>query len=154
MACMLVLNKINLTTPLDSANISTKQNIMSKKYELTKSYRIVKGTRCFQIRALRDFRNIKAGDLGGWIEGEYNLSQEGTCWVHQGATLYGSNSARCNDQVHANTDEDYGYFPLGYDIQDMKRKTDFDFSTLASNVSEITVDNIKYVKITRWEEQN
>jgi hypothetical protein len=35
----------------------------------------------FQIQALKDFDNIKAGDLGGFISGYHNLSQFGNCWV-------------------------------------------------------------------------
>ncbi|MFV0645226.1 MAG: hypothetical protein ACK5NN_12130 [Sphingomonadaceae bacterium] len=39
----------------------------------------------FQIRALKDFaanwRTVKAGELGGYIGGYVNLSQEGGAWV-------------------------------------------------------------------------
>lgn len=35
----------------------------------------------YSIRALRDFGDVKAGDFGGWIESEDNLSQAGDCWV-------------------------------------------------------------------------
>jgi len=36
-----------------------------------------------RIRALRDIPRygVKAGDLGGFVESEANLSQEGECWV-------------------------------------------------------------------------
>ena len=47
------------------------------KYELTDN----KKNGLTQIRALRDFGAVKAGDLGGWIESEKNLSQGGDCWV-------------------------------------------------------------------------
>ena len=35
------------------------------------------------------FGNVKKGDLGGWIEKEDNLSQEGDCWVFGDAWVYG-----------------------------------------------------------------
>ena len=66
-----------------------------KKYELT-------GIRCpnrlrtsanvQRIRALRDINNpgmplIKAGDLGGFVESEANLRQDGECWVAADAVV-------------------------------------------------------------------
>jgi acyl-[acyl carrier protein]--UDP-N-acetylglucosamine O-acyltransferase len=47
-----------------------------KKYELLKS-----SNGFFRIRALRDFNDVKAGDFGGYIESEANLSHEGNAWV-------------------------------------------------------------------------
>lgn len=35
-----------------------------------------------RIRALRDVReDVHAGDLGGFVQSEENLSQEGQCWI-------------------------------------------------------------------------
>lgn len=35
-----------------------------------------------RIRALRDVReDVQAGDLGGFVQSEENLSQEGACWI-------------------------------------------------------------------------
>ena len=53
-----------------------------KKYELIKeSKAIFIGREIYRIRALRDFGNVKAGDVGGWVCSENNLSQEGDCWI-------------------------------------------------------------------------
>ena len=60
-----------------------------KKYELTENVKEVYGRKLFQIRALKDFSDVKAGDLGGWIEKEENLSQEGNCWVYGDARVCG-----------------------------------------------------------------
>ena len=54
-----------------------------KKYELvpetvTKFY----SKPMYRIRALKDFSDVKKGDLGGYVESEYNLSQRGNCWVY------------------------------------------------------------------------
>lgn len=35
-----------------------------------------------QIRALRDFADVKAGALGGWVDDESCLSQQGDCWIY------------------------------------------------------------------------
>jgi carbonic anhydrase/acetyltransferase-like protein (isoleucine patch superfamily) len=56
----------------------------------------------FQIQALKDFSDVKAGDLGGYIEQESNLSQEGSCWIYHNAKVYGSaevsgNAIVCNN---------------------------------------------------------
>jgi len=32
-----------------------------------------------QIVAIRDFGNIRNGDIGGWLSNEHNLSHEGNC---------------------------------------------------------------------------
>jgi carbonic anhydrase/acetyltransferase-like protein (isoleucine patch superfamily) len=61
-----------------------------KKYELTEETKVVGDVTLHRIRALRDFGNVKAGDLGGWIEKEENLSHEGECWVFDDAMVFQS----------------------------------------------------------------
>lgn len=34
-----------------------------------------------RIRALKSLNGVNAGDLGGWLESEKNLSQIGSCWI-------------------------------------------------------------------------
>lgn len=40
------------------------------KYILTNNTKIVEGVTLYQIQALKDFYDIRGGDLGGWIEKE------------------------------------------------------------------------------------
>ena len=40
-----------------------------------------------RIRALKDFSNVKKGDLGGFVESYECLSQLGTCWVYDNAVV-------------------------------------------------------------------
>jgi hypothetical protein len=62
---------------------------VDKKYELTEESTYHLGRKLYRIRALRDFGDyVKAGDLGGWIEWEDNLSHEGDCWVYEEARVY------------------------------------------------------------------
>lgn len=41
----------------------------------------------YRVVALRDFGHVKAGEVGGWVASEANLSQRGLCWVARGATV-------------------------------------------------------------------
>ncbi|WP_405317239.1 hypothetical protein [Faecalibacillus faecis] len=58
---------------------------IKKKYELTDEIKNIRGKTLHRIRALRNFSNIKAGDLGGFIESEKNLSHDGICWIYDNA---------------------------------------------------------------------
>ena len=60
-----------------------------KKYELTeKHHTYVKLRRIVAMRNIPEI-GVKKGDLGGWIEREDNLSQEGSCWVSGKAQIFG-----------------------------------------------------------------
>lgn len=46
-------------------------------------------TKAYQIMAIRDITpNIPAGSLGGYVEGEHNLSHEGNCWIYRNGYVY------------------------------------------------------------------
>ena len=54
-----------------------------RKYKLIESSRAwLYGRPIYRIQALRDFSDVKKGDLGGFVESEGNLSQEGDCWIY------------------------------------------------------------------------
>ena len=59
-----------------------------KKFELTSDFKMYLGMKLFRIKALVDFGNVKAGDLGGYIEKEKNLSHNGNAWVSGNAQVY------------------------------------------------------------------
>lgn len=52
------------------------------KYKLTENKKIWLGHTLYQIEALTDFENVKKVDLGGWIEKEAKLSQDGDARVY------------------------------------------------------------------------
>ena len=54
----------------------------NRKYEFTGETRTEDGIILNRIRALRDFGDVEAGEEGGWIEKENNLSHNGNCWVY------------------------------------------------------------------------
>lgn len=63
---------------------------MDKKFELTTDTKMHFGRKLFRIKALVSFNGIQAGDLGGYIENENNLSQTGNAWVYGNARVYGN----------------------------------------------------------------
>ena len=63
---------------------------MAKKYKLTDECIAIGGYKLYRIEALKDFSWVKKGDKGGFIESEYNLSQENNCWVYGDAKVYGN----------------------------------------------------------------
>ncbi|MCI8582355.1 MAG: hypothetical protein HFH13_04385 [Dorea sp.] len=61
-----------------------------KKFELTSDFITnTFGVKLFRIKALVEFGNVKAGELGGYIEKEENLNQYGDAWVYGNAKVYG-----------------------------------------------------------------
>lgn len=76
---------------------------MERKYELTNETREFHGRVLHRIRALKDFGSVRAGDLGGWVEKEGNLSQLEACWVYGNAKVY-ENALVCgNARVYGDT---------------------------------------------------
>lgn len=87
-----------------------------KKYELTNEYIIYLGKKLYRIKALKNFGNVKAGELGGYIEKEDNLSQYDNAWVYnkaivkdnarvygeaivKGNAIVGGNARVCGDAI-------------------------------------------------------
>lgn len=73
-----------------------------KKYELTTNTKMCFGQKLYQIKALKNFGSIKAGDLGGYIEKEENLSQDGNAWVYDSALVYDNAKVFDNAEVYSN----------------------------------------------------
>jgi len=61
-----------------------------KKYKLTNNTKVFSGRTLYQIEALENFGVVEKGELGGYIESEENLSQEGNAWVYDDAKVYGN----------------------------------------------------------------
>ena len=63
---------------------------MNSKFELLLDDTVeYLGIKLFRIRALISFGNVEAGDIGGYIEKEDNLSIYGKAWVSGDAWVYG-----------------------------------------------------------------
>ena len=64
-----------------------------KKFEFTGETKVIdlffRRVTLHRIRAVAKFGLVKVGDLGGWLEKEENLSQEGKAWVWGNAKVCG-----------------------------------------------------------------
>lgn len=69
----------------------------NNKYRLIpEDCKINYGRKLYRIKALKDFGVVKAGELGGYIESENNLSFDGEAWVCKNAEVF-DNARICND---------------------------------------------------------
>lgn len=59
-----------------------------KKYELTTETLQFAGRTLHRIKAVKDFGSIQAGEFGGWIENEKNLSQDDNAWIYGEAMAF------------------------------------------------------------------
>lgn len=66
------------------------------KYKLTENFIIQGNKKLYQIQSLKNFLDVKVGELGGYIESEKNLSQEGDCWIYDDARVY-DNAVVCGN---------------------------------------------------------
>ena len=60
----------------------------SKKYKLTDETKVYNGKTLYRIQALKDFDFIHKGEVGGFVESEKNLWQEGNCWIYDNAMVF------------------------------------------------------------------
>ncbi len=54
----------------------------------------------YRIEATKDFGDVKAGDLGGYVETEGNLSDEGDCWIYDDAIVCDCAKVKDNAKVY------------------------------------------------------
>ena len=80
----------------------------TKKFELTEETIKYDGHTLYRIIALKDFDGACKGDLGGYVEKEKNLSQEGNCWVGDDAKVY-DNAKVLGEAVVYNDANIYGH---------------------------------------------
>lgn len=95
-----------------SESISDSNNETScNKYvliDLPMTHPTIRGVRYYRIKAIKDFGDVKAGDIGGFVASEANLSQEGNCWIYDDASVledaqvYGNASIKDNACVSGN----------------------------------------------------
>ena len=79
-----------------------------KKFELTNEFITnMFGTKLFRIRALVEFGDVEAGELGGYVEKESNLGHDDNAWVYGDAQVSGD--ARVYGNALVCSDEDYAY---------------------------------------------
>jgi hypothetical protein len=72
----------------DKSNTYLQSN--DRKYELTDETLLYNGRILYRIQAVRDIPEVgvKAGDFGGFIQNESNLSHEGNAWIGESALVF------------------------------------------------------------------
>ena len=75
---------------------------MNKYKILQDQYIEVIGKKLYRVQALKDFDGVKAGDTGGYIESESNLSQYDNAWVSDDARVYGNAWVYGDARVYGN----------------------------------------------------
>ena len=70
-----------------------------QKYILTNETFELLGHALYRIQAVRDFADVKSGDLGGFVESTSNLSQSGNCWIYDNACVFGNASVSIDAKV-------------------------------------------------------
>lgn len=78
-----------------------KKKSSSPKYELLSVDKRYKFSSNIEDK-LHQIRNIKTGELGGFIESESNLSQQGKCWIDVNSKVYG-NACVSDDAIIINS---------------------------------------------------
>ena len=73
-----------------------------KKYKLTTETLQFAGRTLHRIKAVKDFDSIKAGEFGGWIENEKNLSQDDNAWIYGDAMVFDNAEVFDNAKVYGN----------------------------------------------------
>lgn len=63
-------------------------NPEDKKYMLTNYTKEYDGQTLYRIRALKDFGGVKAGEIGGYVAGEHNLSQYKNSWIKPDSMVF------------------------------------------------------------------
>ncbi len=82
----------------------------------------------YRIIALKDFGNVKEGDVGGLIENPENLSQDGHCWIGQDASVVGNSVVHDDAQV-------YGFARISQFVLIGNNAKVYDSASLHGNIS-------------------
>ena len=56
----------------------------------------------YRIKALKDFSDVKKGDIGGFIHSYHNLSHKENCWVYDNAIIEDCAKVSENATIRAN----------------------------------------------------
>lgn len=72
------------------------------KYKLLEENIILNNIKLYRIQALRDFNDVKTGDIGGYVQSEDNLSHKGNAWLYNESKAYGNSEVYGNAKLKGN----------------------------------------------------
>ena len=113
---------------------------MNTKYKVRKDIsKTFRGKTIYRIEALKDFADVKIGDLGGWVERELNLSDKGNCWIYDNSIIGGFANVCDHAEIGGNSK-----IKDNVTIGDKTKTTDYviikDDATISANI--ILMDNV------------
>ena len=126
----------------------------TRKYELTTEKTKHEGRTLYRIRALKNFSDVKAGDLGGFVESEKNLSQEGNCWIYDDSKVIGRSKIVGCSKVKSKSIVDNSTVMCSSKVKD----STIESSTVGANKSRVKnakIDfNSEYITVARIGSRN
>ena len=76
----------------------------TQKYCILKDHTLnYEGKILYRIQAIKNFGDVKNGDIGGWVEKDFNLSHKGDCWVYDDSKIFGTAAIYGNAKVYGNS---------------------------------------------------
>ena len=123
----------------------------NKKYEILMDEKNTiewKGHTLHRIRALRDFGDIRKGDIGGFVENENNLSHKGNCWIYDDAkamdnSIMYDNSRICDKSELHDDSEMYNYTRM-YDYSELHNNSIMNDNSEMHDISKMYGNSIMY----------
>ena len=120
------------------------------KYKLTNIQKTINGITLHQIQALKNFGNVKKGDVGGWLETEDNLTHEGNAWVSDDAQVFGDAVVSGNAWVSGNAVVCGNAQVSGDETPTPNPDLPDILSALPKEVTSITISGKTYKLETKW----
>lgn len=89
-------------TDLNNNQSGTSVGLQRAKFRLTDETVKHFGSLVYRIEALISFDDVKAGDKGGFVESEANLSHSGNCWIYDDAIAAANSRVYGDAKLHNN----------------------------------------------------
>ena len=91
--------------PVKSVNNSKYELLLDDVKEVTYNtkYMTNKVDKVYRIRALKNFGDVKVGDLGGYVSSEKNLGHSGKCWIYDDSVVTGTGKVTGDSKVCDNS---------------------------------------------------
>lgn len=154
--------------------LSNKQLQNNQKYVLlkVKNPDHSKTNFLYRIKANKSFNDVKAGDLGGYVSSQDNLSQEGNCWIYddsmvldnafidENALIFRNSIVRNNARISSNTNiinsqiSDNVYIIGESQVFESTIKNDVSITGSAIVINSLIADNVEIKNNSRVTSSN
>ena len=99
------INFLKRSFPVKSVNNGKYELLLDDVREVTYNtkYMTNKVDKVYRIRALKNFGDVKAGDLGGYVSSENNLGRSGKCWIYDDSVVTGTSKVTGDSKICKNS---------------------------------------------------